>query len=279
MEFKEWTPPSLIDAYSRQKNESIHRDYLTRLCTHSDMEALWKRLYSQRRVRPCDNDNSKDLGNSLMAFSLFNEIKGAFWLTTATKHSTRQDDIREYQTLAKAARELANSLHYSVLNDPVYRWYPVEAINTIIEKDINLEKFTGCFSLINDENELNRKGVVYQEVKIDNRESVYWKVAENTKDFFVKYCITPQYPFLSQILQSLATDADDLAKKAGKEPRLIERSSSPATIFIRKLYVDFWREEFGSPLYRTFATLCRVVLDDPTIDSDTVKDALKGLKL
>ena len=50
-------------------------------------------------------------------------------------------------------------------------------------------------------------------------------------------------------------------EKARTETRLVNRPKniSKETIFVRELYASFWRNEFGSPLYNTFATFSNVV--------------------
>lgn len=138
------------------------------------------------------------------------------------------------------------------------------------------EKLSGYASFISDEavgeplNDSFYKGDIYREGT--NSDGVPSHEYFSKIHFFQRFVITEKLPVLSDILGSLVSDAKELAKTTKTEPRINDRSSiSPTTIFIRTLYLDFWLNEFGSPLYGTFAKLCRVVLDDPTIDINTVK--------
>ena len=104
----------------------------------------------------------------------------------------------------------------------------------------------------------------------------YWREYESTSDFFKYGVMTTQHPPISVTLNTLAIEADSRAKHEATKPRLASSvETSKVTIFIRALYSD-WIYIFGSPLYRTFAALCRAVFDDPSIDEDSIKNAIRG---
>lgn len=237
-------------------------------------------LYSRRKKYPCDRQ-PLSYGNDLMAYFLFSAIEQAI-KETKRKITTRNDDVLKYQEIAKSARQLLEKIKDSAIDHSPLHWFPIEAINTMLERDIKPEKEEGYFCLVQDESEYHRKGGIYKQVRakdLNGNDVVeYWRFYENTKHFFNRRAITPQYPSLSTLLKNVATEADTAASREATKPRIVNRSSiTKTTIFIRALY-PFWFETFGGQLYRTFATLCRVILDDPNIDEDNIKEALRGYK-
>jgi hypothetical protein len=288
MQFPEWAPSNLIDEYHDLNREpelyfdKERRAILIQLTTSCDREKIWKRLYEKRRHYPCDDHKPKSFGNDNMAWRLYSEIERA-WRESEREHPTRAEDAQKYQTIAKTARELARAMRGSLLDDTPYRWYPLKAINTIIKKDIKPEKLAGLFCLAQDESDFHKKCGIYAPVNVQLHDGTeiteHWRLYEDTEDLFERRIVTPQYPVMSQILTTLALDADKLAHDSMTEPRLVDRPTiNKRTIFIRALS-KFWLDEFGTPLYRTFAALCSVVLNDPDISGETVKDALKAYKL
>jgi hypothetical protein len=311
MELKKWSPKGLVEYYyaerldidgslegcklhAKESGEKLSEEYLKKLreelereksdetalllklATHDEMESVWKELCkrSNRCKRIEYPYQDRDDCEKFMIMELISSITLAI-VESKQNHSKRQDDIEKYRTIAKAARGLAKALSNSPLDTTVYRWYPPEVIDVIMEKDINPEKLSGYSSHINDEGGFLNicKGDLFREDTSGCCSHVPLAM------FFEIFGITPQRPVMSEILKSLAADADDWAEETKTEPRIAERSSiSATTIFIRTLHSEFWFKEFGSPLYRTFASLCRAVLNEPEITADTVKDALKGLK-
>jgi hypothetical protein len=268
----------LREELERDKNDETA--LLLKLATHDEMESVWKELCKRsnrcKRVEYPYQDRYQC--ESSMIMELVSYIRLADH-QSKQNHSKRQDDIEKYRAIAKAARGLAKALSNSPLDTTVYRWYPPEVIDVIMEKDINPEKLSGYSSYINDEDGFLNicKGDLFREDTNEDGSDRFVHVP--LEMFFELFGITHQRPVISEILKSLATDADNLAEETKNEPRIVERSSiSATTIFIRTLYSEFWREEFGSPLYGTFASLCRVVLDEPEITDSTVKEAIKGLK-
>jgi hypothetical protein len=292
-QFPEWAPPSLVEHYHKFFADTdeeytgwrkTERAILARLLTDPEMEGVWKRLFQNRKLSPCDNHRPKSYGNENSAMRLFFNITDSF-SSMRYREPTRTEEALKYQAIAKAAREFAGLIEHSRLDETPYRWFPLDAIQTIIGTAIKPEKMNGYFSLARDE--VNgagytcKKGAIYNPVKLKdlsgNDIQEFWWLSNDTTELFYKY-LMPQYPVMSGILKSLADEADKLAREAFTRPRLAERPSvSDTTIFIRALS-DFWINEFQGPLYRTFAALCRVVLDDKTIGEDTIKEALKGYK-
>lgn len=315
MEFKKWSPKGLVEFYyadrfdidrsledceraaeesgeklseqsRKELREALEKEkreetaLLLKLATHDEMESVWRMLCksSRRCQRITYPYRDRDDCEKFMIMELVVSISLAI-AEFKRNHSKRQDVIDKYQAIAKAARGLIKALSNSSLDTTVYRWYSPEAIDAIMEKDINRERLSGYSSYINDEGGLLgiRKGDLFREDT--NEDGLDRYVYVPLEMFFELFGITHQRPVISEILKRLATDADNLAEETKNEPRIVERSSiSATTIFIRTLYSEFWREEFGSPLYGTFASLCRVVLDEPEITDSTVKEAIKGLK-
>jgi hypothetical protein len=292
MNFPGWTPQELLDIYHCRFEENrdddkysyhynLERKYLIALATNPEMEKVWERLLKSRRYVPAD-DISKSRGDDAMVLSLHHYVVNAIHKLDR-KFSTVNDDVLECQEIAKAARLLAAKLHNRSLDHSPLHWFPDEAINTMLARDINPDKASGYFCLIRDESEFHKKGGIYSEVRFTDKDSgkivsEYWNVANSTNEFFNKFMITPQFPRLSEILKSLASDADEATRKEVKRPRIAKnKDTSDATKFIRALY-PFWIETFGTPLYKTFAALCRVVLDGCQVRESSVKDALRWHK-
>lgn len=106
----------------------------------------------------------------------------------------------------------------------------------------------------------------------------YRALDENSQEFLERLYIKHDHPTLSTILNTMAIDADAAAKHESTRPRLSSRSTTtPKTIFIRALY-PYWIKTFGGELARTFAALCRVVLNDTNIGEDDIKNALSSYK-
>ncbi len=292
MDFPAWTPQELIYIYHYRFEENsdddkysyhynLQRKYLILLATNPEMANVWKILVKRRLYVPVD-DRSKKQGDYSMMLSLHHHIVSAI-LEVNNKFSSRNDDVLEYQEIAKAARLLAAKLHHTRLDLSPLHWYPDNAINSMLARDINPDKASGYFCLIRDEGESHKKGGIYSEVRFTDKESgeivsEYWRsMANNTNEFFNQFMITMDVE-LSYILKNLACDADEAAQVEAVRPRISKNiDTSEATKFIRALY-PFWIELFGSPLYRTLATLCRVVLNDSQIDESNVKDALRNYK-
>jgi hypothetical protein len=289
MNFPSWAPPKLVDIYHKKyeseeficfRNGEDKR--LIALTTNPEMERVWKMLYSKRNLYKIDAHEPKHVGDGLMSHFLFTSINGAF-CETKRKFTTRNEDVLKYQKIAKAARLLIEELSGQSLDHSLLHWFPDDVISTILKRDINPDKASGFFCLAHDEGEIHKKGGIYEEVGYTDKKSgdiVYehWRVADNTNEFFNKFMITPKVP-LTGILKSLASDADKAAKKEGEKPRVASKyNTSELTIFIRALY-PFWLETFGSPLYRTFATICCVVFDDIGINEYAIRDALRGYKI
>lgn len=293
MNFPGWTPQELIDIYHFRFKEdrgddkysyhyNLERKHLILLATNPEMEKVWRMLFKRKLYVPVD-DKSKAQGDYAMVLTLHNHVVMAI-RELDKKFSTTADDVLEYQEIAKAARLLAAKLHNRSLDHSPLHWFPDEAINTMLARDITPDKASGYFCLIRDESEFHKKGGIYQEIRATDKDSgkivsEYWNVANNTNEFFNKLMITPQFPRLSEILKSLASDADEAKRKEVKRPRIAKNKDTlEATKFIRALY-PFWIETFGTPLYKTFAALCRVVLNDSLIDGSTIKAALRNYKL
>ena len=251
------------------------------IITNPEMRKVWKMLDIKWTRHGCPANKLPSFEKDAMALSLFSAINGAISETEREK-TTRSDDELKYLDIAKDARALAAKIKQSSLNKSPLHWFPDHAINTILENDIKTEKAEGYFCLTHDENDFHKKGGIYTRriTKDLNGNDIweYFKIDKNTKEFFKNQCITPRYPLLPEILKNVADDANTMAKYESTRLRIVKNSSvSKATIFIRALY-PFWINYFGSPLYGTFATLCRVVLDDSNINAETIKDALKGYK-
>lgn len=288
MIFPEWVPHGLIEHYQKfysnpiLPHEQRNRELLLRLITDPDLKTAWKTLKKHRRTWSCDEHKPRAYGDDAMAVRLFDHIQYALE-RTEQEISTRDKEVRRYQSIAKAARELAGLIENSTLDKTPYRWFPQEAINTILETAIRPELINGYFSLAMDSSERHRKGGVYHPVKVNDfcgsEKEELWRVAENTKELFENHIMRPQYSVFSKILRALAADADGLAKESVHKPLLASHAdTSRSTRFIRALYPD-WLWEFGGPRYRTLAAFCGVVLDDKSISRKTVDDALKGFKL
>jgi|GEM_PF-1502189 len=316
MKFKAWTPRALIDYYYAERvdidgslegceriaektgeklteksrkelREQLEKEkreetaLILKLGTHDEMQSVWKELC--KRSKRCEQvkypyRDDPETCEQFMVLELEANITSAVY-ESKRNHTKRQDDIEKYKSIADAAHELLKVLYNSRLDTTVYRWYSPEVKNAIIENDLIPEKLSGYASCIKDEDGITRlrKGDIFRE----DIDEYGWGRAEYipSEMFFERFVITAHRPVMSEILKNLAEDAKELAEETKTEPRIVERSSlSPTSIFIRTLYEEFWLNEFGSPLYRTFAALCRVVLDDPEITVDTVKDALKPPK-
>lgn len=296
MDFPEWAPQNLVDYYLkkreiREKYKSVKPSFyqqreeniLFNLITKTEMKRVWKELYKRRKEYPIDLKYPRSHGDGVMALYLFGAIEHAIF-EMGREITTRNDDVLKFQEIAKSARVLAEKISQSRLDLPLFEWLPIEAINTMLVKDINPDKAAGFFSLVKDESEFHRKGGIYEEVRYTDKKSgkivsEYWRtMANNTKEFFNRFIITPQRPCISQTLKSLAEEADKQADYQAKRTRLANKfTTSKKTIFIRSLY-PFMLEHFGSPLRGTLASLCTVVLDEKIVEED-VKNALKGYKI
>ena len=289
MNFPEWAPPKLVDIYlnlyARRESSFIFKrkeKILIALTTKPEMERVWKMLYKRRRQYPIDLESPKCHGDEVMALSLFHEVERAV-LATNNKFSTRTEDVKKYQDIAKSARLLARKVRGLNIDLPLLEWLPIQAVNTMLEKDINQDKAEGFFCLMNDESEFHRKGGIYEVVRLTDKKSgdnviEYWRAAENTNEFFCRYIVTPQYPCISNTLESLAEKAEKQAEHEAVKIRLSDKeTTSKKTIFIRALF-PYWREKFGGPLKRTLAKLCEVVLDEETT-LDDVDNAIKNYKI
>jgi hypothetical protein len=166
------------------------------------------------------------------------------------------------------------------LNAPIDEWFPQEAMDSIIEMDVGLEKLSGIASLISDEavptplrGDLRKGDLLCEVTNSDGTTSTKY----GGKEILFKEFITPRLPMLAYFLGGIADRTKKMAEEAETGQRLNERSNiSPTTIFIRTLYQDFWFREFGGRLDETFAKLCSVVLVENPISGDTVRTALRG---
>jgi hypothetical protein len=286
--FPAWTPAILINHYQTiydSPNAGLYhkkiRKCLIAITTHPKMEKVWKMLYKKWTRYGCPEHKTAKFENGAMALSLFSAIQGAI-NEVERKKTTRHEDAQKYLDIAKDAIALAVKIKQSQLNKSPLHWFPDSAINTMLARDIKTEKSSGYFCLAYDESDFHKKGGIYTRnvIKDLNGNDIwqYQQIAKNTREFFKNQCITPNYPILAEILKSVADEAEEMAKHEATRQRIVNKTSiSEKTIFIRALY-PFWIKYFGSPLYRTFATLCRVVLDDDSIDVDDIKDALKNYK-
>lgn len=306
MKFKPWTPDALIDYYyskrhyidrslemneplsveaskdlEKQKNDETA--LILKLATHAEMEKVWKELC--KRTKRCERSrySYRDDPGECERFMII-ELIGAIQLAeieSKKHHSNRNNEIERYQAIADLAAQLTRAIFKTPLDGTVDEWFSHETINKIIVEDIDPEKLSGFASLISDEavgetliDSFFYKGDIFRECT--NSDGVPRHEYMPREQIFQCF-ITANLPVLSEILSNIATTAKDMAENAKTKPRINERSNlAPATIFIRTLYWDFWRDEFGSPLYSTFASLCRVVLGDPTIDEDTIKNTLRS---
>lgn len=312
MKFKPWTPTALVEYYhagrldiegtlahevyenlSVEAREKLRKNFekekndqsalILKLATHDDMEAVWKILIKHTKRHEQNKyfrQSDPDECEQHMIIELIANIESAI-LKSKKLHSKRKDDIEKYKSIADAAALLQRLIHNTPLDKPVDQWFSQEVINSIIEKDLDPEKLSGYASFISDEavgeplNDSFYKGDIYREGT--NSDGVPSHEYFSKIHFFQRFVITEKLPVLSEILGSLVTDAKEIAEATKIEPRLNERSKiSPTTIFIRTLYWNFWLNEFGTPLYRTFAALCQVVLDNQEIDKDTVINALRS---
>lgn len=157
MDFPGWAPQSLVDFYlkkleNREKFESIklssyeqRRENIHKaLITKPEMERVWKMLYEKRRKYPVDSKEPKSHGDRVMALSLLHAIEMAISATNK-KFTTRNEDVQKYREIAKSARFLALKVSESKLDSSLFEWISVEAINTMLERDINPDKAAGFF--------------------------------------------------------------------------------------------------------------------------------------
>ncbi len=285
MKFPEWAPTALVERYQSYGDDpgvlrhyDLHIKTLKKLTTDLNMKRVWAMLRKNRVRYKWEEHKPSEHGDGIMALHLFNQIIRAIH-ETERQRTTRSEDVLMYQEIANATRILAAKVSLSSLDVSPLHWFPTEAVNTMLRLDINPEKAAGYFCLVHDEGELHKKGGIYQEIRFNDGTNEYLRVAENTTEFFNKFCITPQYPSISKILESMANEAVTAAKHEEKRQRIASKSTiTKTTIFIRSLY-PFWHETFGGHLYRTFAALCRVVLDDSSIDEADIKDAVRNYKI
>ena len=284
--FPNWSPTPLIEIYKSNfeninngvnvhpldKRKKEIQELLFRLLTDCRMEKVWATLNSKIKTVDIDIRASND-----MAIILYLRVEEAL-METRTNTTTRVEESTKYQEIAKTTRKLQRLINGSSLDTTPYQWFSDEAINTILEHDIKPDKAEGLFCLIEDINDSHKKGNIYSTKIARYGGDSWWWVHNNTKEWFISGVITPQYPVMSYILKNMASDADFLAEDALKRDRVcISKHTRKETIFIRCLYVNFWRKEFGSPLYRTFGTLCSVVLNK-SISGEEVRDALRTSK-
>ena len=193
------------------------------------------------------------------------------------------EEAKQYKEIANAAKLLSGLVKDTTLDVTPYRWFPDSAISRILTEDIKPEKVAGYFCHIENSGG-HKKGEIFKTVEVekfgDTSKTEYWKFADNQQKWFSRWIITPQCPSIAFIVNELAKDADKLAKEAMTRQRIVEKPKaiSKSSIFIKSLYIDFWKVEFGSPLYRTFATLCKVVLNDESISESSIRDTLKKIK-
>lgn len=115
---------------------------------------------------------------------------------------------------------------------------------------------------------------------LDDFDSLKWALPKGTSvaDLFKQLESLDMVGF-SQRLNMLADKADELASEAMVEPTLISKpniENSRRLVFIRYMALHF-KWEFGSPLYRTLASLTSVALEE-SIDHVTAREALRGWK-
>ena len=316
MVFKKWTPKGLIKYYYaerlcidgtlreteriaeergekltekslkelREELETQKKDetaLILKLGTDEEMCLVWRKLLkrSNRHERNKNLYQDRDECETIIIAELVTHIQLAIY-ESKKYHSKRQEDINKYLSIANSANELLRALYKTSLDTTVYRWYSPEIINAIIENDLKPEKLSGYASYIHDEDGITglRKGDIFREDIDDYGMGMAEYIPSQM--FFEHFVITAHRPVMSEILKNLVADAQKLAEETKVEPRIVERTSiAPTSIFIRKLYKDFWLNEFGGVLSGTFAALCRVVLENPEINEDTVKSAIKDLRV
>ena len=278
----EWAPKSLVEHYKKYlEMDKIEFGMLYRLITVPIMNEIWESLYEYRVRSSLDSYNRTLEANENMAIRLFFAASDAN-RQSQRKIETRAENVKKYTDIAKAARNFSEKVNNSVLDSTPYRYYPLEAINTIIENDLNPEKMNGHYCLSKDIDDFHTKGGIYSEFRAkdlnENDICEHWRVADNTKDWF-EHLITPQYPTMSQILTELAKNADLLAKVTSQKAALKPNKLQKSTVFIRSLYGEFWSKEFVGVHRQELAIFCRIALNDESIGDITIDSALDGYKL
>jgi hypothetical protein len=278
MTFPEWAPKPLVEYYRNHVKTG-------RVDMWKGWEALFERLLTYPRMEPVWREITKRIKSRLDGI----EVDFAYLVlvantTIAVEHCrnkdiySRQEEIARYQSIAKQARALSRTIKGSALDAAPYRWYSDSVIGEMIGQLRVGEEMEGSFCDVEPFGDGDKETVHYDPlIKEINGKSVLRLPAKSKLDFLMRH-LRADYPTISSILVGLAKDADDLAKRAAKEHRLIGKPGAENTqrlVFIREM-ARIFKSEFGSPLYRTLAGLSSVVLEDETIDQDTVRDALRG---
>jgi L-rhamnose mutarotase len=108
----------------------------------------------------------------------------------------------------------------------------------------------------------------------------YYRDAENIHDWFQDQVVSKKRAKLSNIIIGLEKDATKLVKRALTRKRFLQKpkSASEITIFIRVLYLTYWKDAFDEPMNGTFASLCNVVIEGTDIDDQKIRYALESYR-
>lgn len=246
MEFPDWSPRELISYYYWIGYKSadpdsellffaspIGKEILLAILTNPDMEMVWNAFNKDKSNIICDEQQK--LFNPVMFFHCIDKAHGE---SIYSDLSTKNEDVKKYQEIAKKTRELVKLL-----------------TNTDLDESCQLIKY-------------------YSDDEILEMFKTYCYFETNEP---VLYKVMPEQT-LSSALKDVALKADKQAKLEANRKRISKnKDTSQSTKFIRAIYPD-WIDIFETPRKRTLAALCRVIFDDPAIDQDTVGNALKGIK-
>lgn len=201
-----------------------------------------------------------------------------------TKQQKKGERVAQYKDIAKDARLLANKIKNAEAVDlPLMELMSTKAISKLLDaiKPEMASRFCCLINdEINDENDIDRKYSICSVWEYPNNNGKsdieFIKCYDNTDDFFLMK-IAPRHPTLSFALKKFA-DLADLEAKAEKARFKIATCDdiSKLTIFIRVLY-PVWMDFFGSPLYGTFAKVCKAVFADDNIDAEQTRTAITGV--
>lgn len=244
--FPDWSPKDLIAYYYLINYKSgdpnpelswfvspIEEKILLEILTNPDMEMVWNAFNKEKSK--IIYDEQQELFHPMMFFQCVDKAHGE---SIYSDLSTKNDDVKKYQEIAKKTRELIKLL-----------------TNTDLDMSCQLIKY-------------------YSDDEILEMFKTYCYFETNEP---VLYKVMPEQT-LSSALKDVALKADEQSKIEANRVRISKnKDTAQSTKFIRAIY-PYWLDVFKTPRRRILAALCRVIFDDPAICEDTINNALKSIK-
>jgi hypothetical protein len=247
------------------------------------MARVWRMLLKKRK-KCALKEYGAFVMPELLCFSIAYALK-----EMKSEHLSRTEEFNNYNEIAKAAKHLSNLLKNTELDKPVYQWYSQDDISIALG-GMKSDRCEGHFCLIHDLNVVDKKYGVYKNLEgclddeplenFDENRYRYSRIAENTHDWFQNHVVSKKQAKVSSIIIGLEKDATKLTKRALTRKKFLEKpkSTSEITVFVRVLYLTYWKDAFDGPMNGTFASLCNVVIEGANIDDQTIRYALESYR-